>query len=68
MVPDLAQALIGQLAYEFDVRLITCAGRVLEGALVTITLVWLRMVFRPGRNFVLINEHLTLLNPGIEFG
>jgi hypothetical protein len=53
--------------YEFDVWFIDRPGRILIDTLVGVTLKRLRMLKRPARDLIFINENLTILDPGVEF-
>ena len=63
---DLAEPFVGELANEFYMRLIDSPGVILKIALVTIALIRLRMLPRPGANLVFIDTDLVVLDPGVE--
>jgi hypothetical protein len=66
MMANFAQAFIGHLANELDVRLVAGARMVLVHALVGIALERLRMLPGPRRNLVFVDENRAVLYPGAE--
>ncbi len=66
VVSDLAQALIGQITNEFDIRFVGRSRVILVDTLVGIALVRLRMGFGPGFYLILIDQHITVFDPRVE--
>ena len=68
VMPGLAQAVVGELANEFDVGLVLRAHRVLKRALIGIANVGLGMLLCPRSDFIFIYADLAVFEPGIKLG